>query len=119
MSQVQKPIKLNLKKYKSVKLSFFQLRSEEVVSAYIERCRDVQPMLNAVVDTRYDEALREAREADEIVATGKLSVQRMAEEMPLLGVPITVKESIRVQGIIFFIQPYFVINIFFVYFNFI
>uniref|UniRef100_A0A6M2DUW9 Putative amidase n=1 Tax=Xenopsylla cheopis TaxID=163159 RepID=A0A6M2DUW9_XENCH len=76
-----------------------KLRSEEVVSAYIERCRDVQPMLNAVVDTRYDEALREAREADEIVATGKLSVQRMAEEMPLLGVPITVKESIRVQGL--------------------
>ncbi len=49
--------------------------------------------VNAVVVERYDEALAEADVADERVAAG-------GEDLPaLLGVPLTIKESIAVAGL--------------------
>jgi Asp-tRNA(Asn)/Glu-tRNA(Gln) amidotransferase A subunit family amidase len=42
--------------------------SAEVVEAHIQRIEEVNPTLNAVVKTRFDEARAEARAADERVA---------------------------------------------------
>src|SRR6218665_203727 len=39
--------------------SFSQLKSETLVRAYIERCRKVQPYINAIVDDNFEEAVRE------------------------------------------------------------
>jgi len=68
-----------------------QLRPSEVVEAYIARIQAVQPALNAVVFERFDEARREAREADGRVQVG-------GELPPLCGVPITLKDSIDLAG---------------------
>lgn len=55
-------------------------------------------MLNAIVENRYEMALGEAREIDELLKSTVLDEARIAREKPLLGVPVTVKESIAVQG---------------------
>ncbi|KOC60847.1 Fatty-acid amide hydrolase 2 [Habropoda laboriosa] len=75
-----------------------EISSEEVIRAYIERCEDVNPVLNAIVESRFDAAIQEARKVDEFLAWTTKTEDELAQEMPLLGVPITVKESIAVQG---------------------
>ncbi|CAF4928573.1 unnamed protein product [Pieris macdunnoughi] len=72
-----------------------QLKSEDLVKAIIERIKQVNPILNAVVTERYEDALNEAREVDRLVSAG-LSEQ-MAKK-PFLGVPFTMKESQAWKG---------------------
>src|ERR1700680_2060780 len=67
------------------------ISSVEVVEAHIERIGRVNPALNAVVVKRYDAARAEARKADERRSGG-------ASPGPLHGVPITIKESLDLEG---------------------
>ncbi|XP_058058096.1 fatty-acid amide hydrolase 2-B-like [Anopheles bellator] len=79
-----------------------QLRSVNVVRAYVLRIREVNPLINAVVEERFEAALAEAVAADErIAACGGDSgaLEELAKRQPLLGVPMTVKESCSVQGL--------------------
>lgn len=69
-----------------------------MVGAYIRRVKEVNPLINAVVQDRFDEALMEARQADDFLAVGGLSLQELESNKPLLGVPLTVKETIAVKG---------------------
>ena len=63
----------------------------EVVEAHIARIEAVNPKLNAVVVKRYDAARAEAKRADAKRARG--------ESLGVLhGVPITIKESLDVEG---------------------
>ncbi|XP_063227878.1 fatty-acid amide hydrolase 2-A isoform X2 [Bacillus rossius redtenbacheri] len=66
--------------------------------AFAARVAEVQPVLNAVVEERFSAALEEARSADRLVQSGQLSPAELARRLPLLGVPVTVKESIAVRG---------------------
>jgi fatty acid amide hydrolase 2 len=66
--------------------------SRAVVEAHVRRLRAVNPVLNAVVADRIEEALGEADAADARVAGGE------ADLPPLLGVPCTIKECFEVQG---------------------
>ena len=77
------------------------LSSEQVVGAFIKRIIDVNNLTNAVVDTRFSEALKEAKEADEIIAnTAKNSeLSDLAKAKPFLGVPFTTKDCFAVQGL--------------------
>ncbi|KAF9814878.1 hypothetical protein SFRURICE_016723 [Spodoptera frugiperda] len=75
-----------------------QVTSEQVVEAYIERCKEANPYLNAIVEPRYDAALREARGIDKMITSTDRTPQDLEKEYPLLGVPMTVKESIAVEG---------------------
>lgn len=75
-----------------------QLKSENVVRAYVERCNEVNPMINAIVEDRFDAALEDAKKVDELVASKTISQEDMERDTPLLGVPFTVKESIAVEG---------------------
>ncbi|XP_032513074.1 fatty-acid amide hydrolase 2-B-like isoform X2 [Danaus plexippus] len=75
-----------------------QITSEEVVKSYIERCKEVNPYLNAIVEPRYDLALKEAKCIDKMIASNDRTPEDLAKEHPLLGVPLTVKESIAVEG---------------------
>lgn len=75
-----------------------QISSTDVVQAYIARVEEVNPLLNAVVQQRFSDALTEAREIDEFLSTDKLSEQQLQQKMPLLGVPLSVKETIGVKG---------------------
>ncbi|XP_077288156.1 fatty-acid amide hydrolase 2-like isoform X1 [Arctopsyche grandis] len=75
-----------------------KLKSEDVIKAYIERCKEVNPIINAVVEPRYDIALTEAKNIDQMIASGTHSIEQLEKIYPLLGIPITVKESIAVAG---------------------
>ena len=63
----------------------------EVVEAHLRRVERLNPRLNAVV-TLAPDALERAREAEASVGSGAL-------DKPLLGVPVTVKDTIAVAGL--------------------
>jgi amidase len=68
-----------------------EISSRELTELLLARIDAVNPGLNAVVELRAEAALREAAEADRAMAAGARA--------PLLGVPITVKESFDVTGL--------------------
>src|SRR5262245_49544537 len=68
-----------------------EVSAVEAVEAHIARIEAVNPRINAVVVTRYDEARTEAREADERRTRGE-------PLGPLHGVPITIKEAFDLAG---------------------
>ncbi|MEA2433155.1 MAG: fatty acid amide hydrolase 2 [Actinomycetota bacterium] len=63
-----------------------------MVRAHIDHIKTVNPTLNAVVEDRFDDALKEADAADERIAAGEHDLP------PLLGVPCTIKEFFAVPG---------------------
>ncbi|XP_075742904.1 fatty-acid amide hydrolase 2-A [Rhipicephalus microplus] len=75
-----------------------KVKSVDLVSAYIRRIRKVQAIINAVVEERFEEALKDAAEVDKLVASGSMSASQMIEEKPLLGLPFTSKNSIAIRG---------------------
>lgn len=68
-----------------------ELSSTEVAEAFIERIGAVNPKINAVVWPMFDEARRQAAQADEAISRGE-------EIGPLHGVPLTIKECNAVVG---------------------
>lgn len=66
------------------------LSRSEIVEAHLERIERVNPAVNAIVQLRADEALAEARAADDA------GIQRGA----LDGVPVTIKEHYDVAGMV-------------------
>ena len=67
--------------------------AEEVVEAHLRRIDEVNPKLNAVVQTVADRAIAEAREYDSALARGEV-------KGPLHGVPITIKDSLDTAGVV-------------------
>jgi len=68
------------------------LSCREVVDAHIDRIEDVDDALNAVVIRRFDDARREADEAD--------AARRRGDQLGLLhGVPVTIKDQFHVAGL--------------------
>src|SRR6266481_5922843 len=57
----------------------------------VPRCRAMNPALNAIVYDYTDDALAEARRADDELAAGR-------GRGPLHGVPVTIKENVDQQG---------------------
>jgi len=67
--------------------------SRDVVNAHILRIKRVNPRVNAMVQSRFDEARKEAVHADTIIrSTDKKNLP------PFLGVPCTIKESFALKG---------------------
>ncbi|KAK9295004.1 hypothetical protein QLX08_010540 [Tetragonisca angustula] len=104
-SKIQKvpPVKNNLllmsaselaEKIRSRKLS-----SVEIVTAFIERAKEVNEIINAVVEDRYSDALEEAKEVDKFLQTLENS-DLIKEKKPFLGVPFTTKESNEAKGML-------------------
>jgi fatty acid amide hydrolase 2 len=67
--------------------------SREVVEAHIAQIERANPTIRAVVRTRYDEARREARLADE-----RIAADEPAGLPPFHGVPCTIKECFALTG---------------------
>ncbi|KAJ8921403.1 hypothetical protein NQ315_003019 [Exocentrus adspersus] len=76
-----------------------QLSSEEICQVYIDRIKQVNPVINAVVEDRFQEALKEARNVDDYLTKCSLSEEELERIKPLLGVPVTIKESCSLQGL--------------------
>ncbi len=70
-----------------------KISSYEVVSAFVKRIEVVNPRLNAVVAFRPEEALKEARKADEELSRGK-------SKGVLQGIPCNIKDSFDTEGIV-------------------
>lgn len=70
----------------------------EVVKSFIDRAKLVNPLLNCLADERFDEALKEAAEADELIASGKYTADELKELKPFLGVPISTKDNLKIKG---------------------
>ena len=68
-----------------------EISSEEVLKAYLERVDQHNDALNAIVVDVREEALAQARAADEATARGE-------SWGPLHGVPMTIKESYNLAG---------------------
>jgi Asp-tRNA(Asn)/Glu-tRNA(Gln) amidotransferase A subunit family amidase len=64
----------------------------DAVSIYIEHIKKINPSLNAIVETRFAEALKEAGEKDAALENKKEITE------PLFGVPISIKESFHVTS---------------------
>lgn len=75
-----------------------ELSSVELVKCYIQRIQAVNPILNAVVKDRFDEALSEAKLVDKMLLARDMTEEELRMKKPLLGIPFTVKESIPVKG---------------------
>ncbi len=67
------------------------LTPSALVDALIARIGEVNPAVNALADTYFDEAREQARAADAAYAEGRA-------EGALLGVPVLVKDAQRVKG---------------------
>ncbi|KAB7495295.1 Fatty-acid amide hydrolase 2 [Armadillidium nasatum] len=76
-----------------------KVTSEEVVKSFIARIREINPILNAVVDERFEEALEEAKEVDKFLRSTSKSQDEISKEKPFLGVPFTVKDCFCVKGL--------------------
>lgn len=76
------------------------MQAESVIRSYVERIRQVNPLINAVVEDRFETALQDAKNVDlEVETAHKLgTINELATKKPLLGVPLTVKESCCVKG---------------------
>lgn len=56
----------------------------------------MNPIINAVSDDRFHGALQDARKADKLVK--EKSEEELLKSYPLLGVPLSVKESVSLKG---------------------
>lgn len=75
------------------------ITSEEVVESFITRIKSINPIINAVVDKRFQQALKEAREIDrKLNDVRDGNGDRSILKLPLLGVPMSVKETIAIDG---------------------
>ncbi|XP_043261661.1 fatty-acid amide hydrolase 2-like [Colletes gigas] len=76
-----------------------KVSSLEVVTAFIERAKEVNSIINAVVEDSYSEALKKAKAVDELLQTVQ-NMNVIKEKKPFLGVPFTTKESIEAKGML-------------------
>eukprot|EP00736_Rhodelphis_marinus_P007187 Rmarinus@m.3357 len=75
------------------------ITSRELVEAYIKRALYTHPHINALVHTRFDEALQEADEADKRFSAFRRTPGSAEDGLPpLLGIPCSVKENFTVTG---------------------
>lgn len=74
------------------------MSSEEVVKAFIKRIKAVNPIINCVVDNRFELALEEAKSVDKLIQSGEKSQETLEQETPFLGVPFTIKDCFAVKG---------------------
>ncbi len=72
---------LKNKKYSSV----------ELTKAYLERIKQLEPHVKAYMTVTEEEALNNAKEADNKIAAG--------EDLPLLGIPLSIKDNFSTKGI--------------------
>lgn len=76
-----------------------QLTSEDVVLSYIARIKEIQPVLNCIVEECFEEALKEAKRCDKFLQSQDApSPQILAKEKPFFGVPFTTKDCIGIAN---------------------
>lgn len=76
------------------------MKSVDVLEAYIERILEVNPLINAVIDERFQDALEESRSVDDLIArSDEAQRNEILRKKPFLGVPVTTKNLVGVKGL--------------------
>ncbi|CAD5227290.1 unnamed protein product [Bursaphelenchus xylophilus] len=76
-----------------------RLKSATLVEAYLNRIKEVNPMINAVTELFEEEALQMAKEVDEFIENSdEEDVKMMRQEKPLLGIPVSIKHVFDLKG---------------------
>lgn len=75
-----------------------KISSLQVVEIYIKRILEVNGAINCLVDNRFEDAKREAREADQEVESST-DLDKLKKDKPFLGVPLTTKDCFAVTGL--------------------
>lgn len=70
------------------------------MKAFIRRIKQVNPLLNCVVDERFDLAMQDAANVDELIASDKYTADQLRVSKPFLGVPISTKDCIAVKDML-------------------
>ncbi|CAF0935190.1 unnamed protein product [Brachionus calyciflorus] len=74
-----------------------QITSEQLVRIFIKRIKEIQPLVNAMAEDRFEQAIEEAKEIDRVLSKQNIPENYSETNAPLLGVPYTCKESIWVK----------------------
>uniref|UniRef100_A0A0N4Z7M0 Amidase domain-containing protein n=1 Tax=Parastrongyloides trichosuri TaxID=131310 RepID=A0A0N4Z7M0_PARTI len=77
-----------------------EITSYKLVEAYIERQKEVNPYINAIVENNYEAALKNAKQVDEYIKRvfpNTKEYDDIVKNKPLLGVPFTLKNSIKCE----------------------
>jgi len=78
-----------------------QWKAEDVMRRFISRVKELQTSINVVVVARFEQALAEAMQLDTDLDADPDSDRWSEENMPFLGVPLSVKEAFAVKGLTF------------------
>jgi aspartyl-tRNA(Asn)/glutamyl-tRNA(Gln) amidotransferase subunit A len=73
------------------KLKNKEISSVELTKSYLERIKKIEPQIKAFVTVTEEEALKNAKDADEHRANGS--------DLPLLGIPLSIKDNFSTNGI--------------------
>ncbi len=68
-----------------------ELSAEELTRYFLERIERLDPKVKAYITVTPEEALAQAREADRRLSSG--------EDLPLLGIPVAIKDNICTRGV--------------------
>ncbi|XP_066257002.1 fatty-acid amide hydrolase 2-A-like isoform X2 [Euwallacea similis] len=98
LPKLKNPIVLESASSLAKKIRERELKSEDIVQAFIDRIKEVNPIINAIVDRRFEAALKEAKQIDQDIANGKIH-EIDFKNKPFLGVPFTSKESTAAEGL--------------------
>lgn len=76
------------------------MTSTQVLNTFIKRIKQINPLLNCVVDERFDDALQDAAKVDELIASNQYTADQLRDTKPFLGVPISTKDCIAVKDML-------------------
>ena len=68
------------------------------MTLFAKRIKEINPLVNCVVDQRVEKALEDARAVDGMLASTNKTSEDIEQETPFLGLPFTCKDSIAVKG---------------------
>lgn len=83
----------------ATKIRSRQLKCVDVIEAYIQRIQEANPIVNCLVDTRFNEARIEAQSVDDLLDNPQTNREEIALSQPFLGVPFTTKDCFAVKGL--------------------
>ncbi|CAJ0952818.1 unnamed protein product, partial [Mesorhabditis belari] len=76
-----------------------KITSKQVIQAYVNRLKEVNPTINCVAENYSEKALKSAEAVDEEIRNANdEQLQKFATEKPLLGVPFTCKDMCEIEG---------------------
>lgn len=71
-----------------------------MLNSFIDRIKQINPLLNCVVDERYADALQDAAKVDELISSNRYTADELRKTKPFLGVPISTKDCIAVKDML-------------------